>query len=71
MGGGRRFEYPKWVWTPAGGWWANPKNWKANTAAYLLFSAGVGFVVYKFTQPKIVSRNNFIVNRMEFNLYYL
>jgi len=20
------------VWTPAGGWWNNPKNWKMNTA---------------------------------------
>jgi hypothetical protein len=55
MGGGRRFEYPKWVWSPAGGWWANPKNWKANSAAYLVFCGVVAFTVYKFTLPKIVS----------------
>ncbi|CAM9776298.1 unnamed protein product [Chrysoparadoxa australica] len=31
MGGGRRYHYPKYVWSPAGGWWADPKNWKRNT----------------------------------------
>ena len=24
-------DVPK-VWTPAGGWWVSPKNWKMNTA---------------------------------------
>ena len=27
-----RAQYPKWVWSPAGGWWCNPPNWKRNTA---------------------------------------
>ncbi|KAL5486705.1 hypothetical protein EMCRGX_G019221 [Ephydatia muelleri] len=31
MGGVRRFEYPKYVWSPAGGWWCNPRQWKKNT----------------------------------------
>ncbi|CAN0542460.1 unnamed protein product, partial [Scytosiphon promiscuus] len=31
MGGGRHFHFPKHVWSPAGGWWANPPNWKRNT----------------------------------------
>lgn len=35
MGGGRHFHYPKYVWSPSGGWWSNPANWKANTAVAL------------------------------------
>ena len=23
--------YPKWVWTPAGGWYCHPPNWQRNT----------------------------------------
>ena len=30
--GAANFPYPKWVWSPAGGWWCEPKNWKRNTA---------------------------------------
>jgi hypothetical protein len=26
------FPYPKWVYSPAGGWWCNPPKWKRNTA---------------------------------------
>ena len=29
------FPYPKWVWSPAGGWYCNPTNWKRNTAICL------------------------------------
>lgn len=25
-------SYPKHVWSPAGGWYAQPANWRANTA---------------------------------------
>ncbi|KAK2570001.1 hypothetical protein P5673_005869 [Acropora cervicornis] len=32
MGGVKKFDYPKYVWSPAGGWWCNPRNWKRNTA---------------------------------------
>ncbi|EKG14174.1 hypothetical protein MPH_08627 [Macrophomina phaseolina MS6] len=32
MGGGGKIPYPKHVWSPAGGWYSQPKNWKANTA---------------------------------------
>ncbi|KAJ7661695.1 hypothetical protein B0H17DRAFT_323071 [Mycena rosella] len=31
MGGGGRYPYPKYVWSPAGGWWSQPANWKMNT----------------------------------------
>merc|ERR1712070_1171543 len=30
MGGVTHYPYPK-VWSPAGGWWCNPKNWQRNT----------------------------------------
>ncbi|KAH0585012.1 hypothetical protein H2248_008281 [Termitomyces sp. 'cryptogamus'] len=32
MGGGARYPYPKFVWSPAGGWWTRPSNWRSNTA---------------------------------------
>ncbi|KAK5660341.1 hypothetical protein OQA88_12882 [Cercophora sp. LCS_1] len=32
MGGGPRVPYPKHVWSPAGGWYTQPSNWKRNTA---------------------------------------
>ena len=32
MGGGGHYHYPQHVWTPAGGWWPSPANWKRNTA---------------------------------------
>ncbi|KAI1148709.1 hypothetical protein F4825DRAFT_432957 [Nemania diffusa] len=34
MGGGPRVPYPKHVWSPAGGWYAQPSNWKSNTAVF-------------------------------------
>jgi len=43
MGGGARYPYPKEVWSPAGGWWTRPSNWKANTA---ILSAGILTVSY-------------------------
>ncbi|KIL66609.1 hypothetical protein M378DRAFT_74917 [Amanita muscaria Koide BX008] len=32
QGGGARYPYPKYVWSPAGGWWTRPQNWLSNTA---------------------------------------
>eukprot|EP00020_Sapocribrum_chincoteaguense_P000119 CAMPEP_0170749992 /NCGR_PEP_ID=MMETSP0437-20130122/10689_1 /TAXON_ID=0 /ORGANISM="Sexangularia sp." /LENGTH=109 /DNA_ID=CAMNT_0011088949 /DNA_START=59 /DNA_END=388 /DNA_ORIENTATION=- len=36
MGGGPRFDFPKQVWSPSGGWWAggldNPLRWRRNLA---------------------------------------
>jgi len=41
MGGGDRFPYPKFVWTPTGGWWhQKPKNWKRNT----FFTIAIGLL---------------------------
>ncbi|TDL27836.1 hypothetical protein BD410DRAFT_761014 [Rickenella mellea] len=43
MGGGARYPYPKEVWTPSGGWWTRPSNWKSNTA---IAFAGILAVTY-------------------------
>ncbi|CAK4081603.1 unnamed protein product [Aphanomyces euteiches] len=32
MGAVTKYPYPKNVWSPAGGWWNEPKNWKNRTA---------------------------------------
>ncbi|KAG8933351.1 hypothetical protein FRC03_007176 [Tulasnella sp. 419] len=57
MGGGARFPYPKHVWSPAGGWWTRPSNWKMNTA---VAAAGIGIVTYqtwKMSADKEVRHN--------------
>ncbi|KAJ6498833.1 hypothetical protein C8R45DRAFT_95976 [Mycena sanguinolenta] len=41
MGGGARYPYPKFVWSPAGGWWSQPANWKMNT---FIVSCGMALV---------------------------
>ncbi|KAI0791485.1 hypothetical protein BC629DRAFT_365268 [Irpex lacteus] len=43
MGGGARYPYPKEVWSPAGGWWTRPSNWKTNTA---VAAAGIAALAY-------------------------
>ncbi|PWN36311.1 uncharacterized protein FA14DRAFT_54019 [Meira miltonrushii] len=43
MGGGARYPYPKEVWSPSGGWWTRPSNWRTNTAVCI---AGIGLVSY-------------------------
>lgn len=47
LGGDRKFHYPKYVWSPAGGWWHRPANWKANTriAAVVLMATGLGIAM--------------------------
>ena len=35
-------RYPKHVWSPAGGWYSQPANWKSNTAV-------VGFCIFVLT----------------------
>ncbi|KAK0235266.1 hypothetical protein EDD85DRAFT_772858 [Armillaria nabsnona] len=43
QGGGGRYPYPKYVWSPAGGWWVQPSNWKANTA---VVATGIFAIAY-------------------------
>ncbi|KAH8112888.1 hypothetical protein DFH11DRAFT_388921 [Phellopilus nigrolimitatus] len=47
MGGGGQYPYPKEVWSPAGGWWTRPSNWKANTAVAV---GGILFVTFSVWQ---------------------
>ena len=48
MGGGGKVPYPKHVWSPAGGWYAQPKNWKANTALCMVTIAGLTYATMVF-----------------------
>lgn len=43
MGGGRHFHFPKHVWSPSGGWWANPTHWKRNTG-FAFVGIGLAFI---------------------------
>ena len=42
-------SYPKHVWSPAGGWYAQPKNWKANTAILSAVAFSIVAVTWKFS----------------------
>jgi hypothetical protein len=47
--GAANFPYPKWVWSPAGGWWCNPPNWKRNVAIHLaVWAVGLG-ITFKWS----------------------
>ena len=47
--GGANFPYPKWVWSPAGGWWCNPTNWKRNTGIVAVGWAVISYVSFKWS----------------------
>jgi hypothetical protein len=40
------YRYPKHVWSPAGGWYSRPANWKANTA--VMFAVIFGITAFAF-----------------------
>ena len=48
QGGGEHYEFPKFVWSPAGGWWSNPRHWKRNTIVIVTVAAAftIPFVKY-------------------------
>merc|ERR1712189_533 len=39
MGAVKKYPYPKYVWSPSGGWWCQPRNWKRNTAFAFIATA--------------------------------
>ena len=47
--GAANFPYPKWVWSPAGGWWCQPKNANRNTAIAFGVNAFILFLCCKFS----------------------
>ncbi|KAK1766840.1 hypothetical protein QBC33DRAFT_559566 [Phialemonium atrogriseum] len=52
MGGGPRVPYPKHIWSPSGGWYAQPANWKANTAIIGLAMFGITALVWKVSAER-------------------
>ncbi|KAL1922749.1 uncharacterized protein VTP21DRAFT_9125 [Calcarisporiella thermophila] len=52
MGGVQRYPYPKDVWSPAGGWWTQPKNWRVNTAITAIGMAVIIAGVWKFSADR-------------------
>ena len=42
-------SYPKHVWSPSGGWYAQPANWKMNTAILGAVMLGIGVIVFKIS----------------------
>ncbi|KAG0239319.1 hypothetical protein BGW41_007804 [Actinomortierella wolfii] len=49
MGGGGRYPYPKHVWSPSGGWWTQPTNWKSNTAIAVAIAGTITAAAWKFS----------------------
>ncbi|KAI0387878.1 hypothetical protein F5Y04DRAFT_274730 [Hypomontagnella monticulosa] len=52
MGGGPRVPYPKHVWSPAGGWYAQPSNWKVNTAVFMGVIVGITAMTWKLSAER-------------------
>lgn len=44
----RNYSYPKHVWSPAGGWYAQPANWRGNTLIAGAVIFGIVAVTWKF-----------------------
>lgn len=56
MGGGHGDHpaYPRRVWTPYGGWWYTPANWKKNTQIGLIGAGIATFCVLIFSSNREV-----------------
>ncbi|EEQ88778.1 hypothetical protein RJZ56_004336 [Blastomyces dermatitidis] len=54
MGGGPRVRYPKHVWSPAGGWYSQPANWKTNTAIIGAVMFGVAAMAFSVSADREV-----------------
>ncbi|KAI5477662.1 hypothetical protein MNV49_006048 [Pseudohyphozyma bogoriensis] len=52
FGGGAQYPYPKEVWSPAGGWWTRPANWKSSTVYAGLSVAFLTWGVWKFSADR-------------------
>ena len=55
MGGGHHFEYPKWVWSPSGGWWPKPQAWKRNAGLYMVWVGAASLYLYTYATPRTVA----------------
>ncbi|KIW62390.1 hypothetical protein PV04_10570 [Phialophora macrospora] len=54
MGGGGKIPYPKHVWSPAGGWYGQPHNWKSNTIVMGVVIAACTAVAWKVSAEREV-----------------
>ncbi|KAJ7594054.1 hypothetical protein C8J56DRAFT_747861, partial [Mycena floridula] len=54
QGGGGRYPFPKDVWSPSGGWWARPHNWKSNTIVAFAGILTMSYVVFRWSAEKEV-----------------
>ncbi|KAF1811553.1 hypothetical protein P152DRAFT_459502 [Eremomyces bilateralis CBS 781.70] len=56
IGGGHHgmIRYPKHVWSPTGGWYSQPANWKANTAIVLAVSSIIIAFTWKLSAEREV-----------------
>ncbi|KAI2606920.1 uncharacterized protein GGS25DRAFT_493800 [Hypoxylon fragiforme] len=52
MGGGSKVPYPKHVWSPAGGWYTQPSNWKFNTAIFMGVIVGISALTWKLSAER-------------------
>ncbi|KIM80654.1 hypothetical protein PILCRDRAFT_73008, partial [Piloderma croceum F 1598] len=57
QGGGGRYPYPKQVWTPSGGWWTRPANWKSNTAIVFGGILAIAYGVFSVSAAREVRGN--------------
>ena len=65
MGGGHHFHYPKWVWSPSGGWWPTPANAGRNAAIYGVFALGVSAWLWQFGNKRtVIARDILLCSRM-------
>lgn len=60
MGAVKKFDYPKYVWSPTGGWWCQPRNWKRNTAIAFIASALISIPIIKWGRENEVGSFLFI-----------
>ena len=56
MGGDRRYHYPRYVWSPTGGWWNNPANWRRNTIVAGIAIALIAIPIARLSAREEVSR---------------
>ena len=47
-------SYPKHVWSPSGGWYAQPANWKSNTAVMAGVIVGIAAILWSVSAEREV-----------------
>lgn len=52
MGASEKMPYPKWVWSPAGGWYCHPKQWERNTKIGFVAIAVITFFTWTYSASK-------------------